>query len=242
MRTLTPSFRIVRRTRAFTLLEMVITLAIMLLLFAAVFEIMTGVFESSSTLKDNQNHRDEIVALGAFLKNELGGMSVQSAFISYRRGDGEGLDQNGIILGDEDGATAIDAKIQPNGYYTLRLVTVNADALLKNITVTTTDAQQANLVASTLTQLVSQDDPSLQWVPLIHDIQQLKWKFQEFNVAEWDTFWPGPGKPNIVELSLQIAGDLHPDTMDIWIPNLTPVSISAPQTTAQTNAPPANAH
>jgi len=70
---------------------MVITLGIMLLLFAAVFEIMTGVFESSSTLKDNQNHRDEIVALGAFLKNELGVMPVQSAFISYRRGDGEGL-------------------------------------------------------------------------------------------------------------------------------------------------------
>jgi len=119
---------------------------------------------------------------------------------------------------------------------------VNADALLKNITVTTTDAQQANLVASTLTQLVSQDDPSLQWVPLIRDVQQLKWKFQEYNVADWDVYWPGPGKPNIVELSLQLAGDLHPDTMDIWIPTLTPASLSAPQTASQTNAPPANAH
>jgi len=228
---------------------MVITLAIMLLLFAAVFEIMTGVFQSSSTLQDNQNHRDQIAALGAFLKNKLGGMSVQSVFISYRRGDGEGLVQNGIILGESDAATAIDAKIQPNGYYTLRLVTVSSDSLLKEYAVFTAKpainsngvTQQANLVASTLTQLVTRDDPSLPWVPLIRDVQHLDWTFQQFNVTQWDVYWPGPGKPNLVGLTLQLAGDLHPDTLDVWIPALVPVSLTAPQT-ATTPAPPGNAH
>jgi prepilin-type N-terminal cleavage/methylation domain-containing protein len=230
----------VPRSRGFTLLEMVITLSIMLLLFAAVFEIMTGVFQSSGTLQDNQNHRDQIVALGAFLKNKLGGMSVQSIFISYRRGDGEGLLQNGIILGDSDMATAIDAKIQPNGYYTLRLVRANADSLLKELSSTPNAPQQANLVASSLTQLVTQDDPSLQWVPLIRDIKSLDWKFQEYSNPKWDDYWTSANKPNLVELSLQLAGDLHPDTMDLWIPTLTPVSFSVPQT--QTNTPPNNAH
>jgi hypothetical protein len=216
----------------------------MLLLFAAVFEIMTGVFQSSSTLQDNQNHRDQIAALGAFLKNKLGGMSVQSVFISYRRGDGEGLVQNGIVLGDSDAATAIDAKIQPNGYYTLRLVTVSSDTFLKQFAAlpNSNDAsQRANLVASLLTQHVTQDDPSLQWVPLIRDVQHLDWTFQQFNVTQWDVYWPGPGKPNLVALTLQLAGDLHPDTMDVWIPALVPVSLSAPQT-PQPPAPPNNAH
>jgi prepilin-type N-terminal cleavage/methylation domain-containing protein len=246
MKTVVP--RSLSRARGFTLLEMVIALSIMLLLFAAAFEIMTGVFQSSSTLQDNQNHRDEIVALGAYLKNKLGGMSVQSVFISYRRGDGEGLVQNGIVLGDADMATAIDAKVQPNGFYTLRLVTVSFDSLLKEYATFTakpaintagmTQDQQTNLVASTLTQLVTQDDPSLQWVPLIRDVQHLDWTFQEYNVTKWDIYWPGPGKPNLVQLTLQLAGDLRPDTMDVWIPSLVPVSLAAPQTTT----PPTNAH
>jgi hypothetical protein len=225
---------------------MVITLAIMLLLFAAVFEIMTGVFQSSSTLKENQNHRDEMVALGAFLKNKLGGMSVESVFISYRRGEGEGLVQNGVILGEGDSATAIDAKVQPNGYYTLRLVTVTTDMLLKQFSAVAIrpnvsgngTTQQASLVAGTLTQLVTQDDPSLQWVPLIHDVQHLDWTFQEYNNPKWEIYWPGPAKPNLVGLSLQLAGDLRPDTLDFWIPNLAPVAFQAPVTTA----PPNNAH
>jgi len=122
MRT-TPLRSVPGKTAGFTLLEMVITLSIFILLAAAVFGIMTGVLQGASSLQDNQNRRDQIAALNAFLKKKLGEMPAGSALISYRRGDGEGLAQNGIILGQESLAVAIDAKVQANGYYTLRYAT-----------------------------------------------------------------------------------------------------------------------
>ena len=51
---------------------------------------------------------------------------------SYRRGDGEGLIQNGIIFGNTNLATAIDAKSQPNSLYLLRVTSFATDASAQN--------------------------------------------------------------------------------------------------------------
>ncbi len=88
-----------RRAGGFTLLEMVITLGIFILLATAVFGLMTGVLESTSTLQDNQNHHDQIVALNAYLKNKLTSMPAVGTLVSYQRGTGDGLLQNGIVYG-----------------------------------------------------------------------------------------------------------------------------------------------
>lgn len=228
MRTFPSSSRARQRSRGFTLIEMMMALVIMILLFTAVCEITGGVLRSSATLLDNQNHRDLVVALNAYLKRRLGEMSAQASLLSYRRGDGEGLLQNGIIMGIAQGsdgpATAIDAKVQPNGYYTLRLVTLNPDD---------GPPQEPRVTAfSRLLTLVTQDDPSLPWVTLIHDVQKPAWKFQEYNVVKWEDQWPNPSRPNLVEFTLQIAGDLRPVTMDFWVPTLVPASLSVPQSAA----------
>ena len=198
------------RGRGFTLLEMMITLAIFILLAAAVFGLMTGVLQSTSTLQDNSNRRDQIEALGAYLKNQLGSMPATGTLASYQRGDGEGLTQNGIIFGNNDRATAIDAKIQPNGYYALRLTSYSAG----------TGQGQPQDARQVLQQAVTTDDPTLTWAPLIGDIKTLAWKFQDFNVTQWVDLWGGGTKPNLVEFSLQTGGDLQPTTMDFWLPKI----------------------
>ena len=205
-----------RRARGFTLLEMMITLAIFILLAAAVFGIMSGVLQGTSTLQDNSNRRDQIGALTAFMKNKLGGMPAASTLTSYQRGDGEGLTQNGIIFGTASLATVIDAKVQPNGYYALRLVTMPSTII----------NGQPQDPRPTLQQLVTADDPTLVWTLLIPDIKTLNWKFQDLNVTDWVTLWAGSSKPNLVEFSMQTAGDLQPTTIDFWIPKIEPVNVS----------------
>jgi prepilin-type N-terminal cleavage/methylation domain-containing protein len=208
------------RSRGFTLLEMMITLAIFILLAAAVFGLMTGVLQSTSTLQDNSNRRDRIEALNAFLKNKLGEMPAAATLVSYMRGEGEGLTQNGIIFGNSSLATAIDAKVQPNGYYALRLTTFATEA-------GQTQPQDARQV---LQQAVTTDDPTLVWTSLIADIKTLNWKFQDLNVIDWVNLWSSTSKPNLVEFSMQPAGDLQTTTMDFWIPKIEAVSVSiAPQ-------------
>jgi prepilin-type N-terminal cleavage/methylation domain-containing protein len=215
------------RRRGFTLLEMMITLAIFVLLAAAVFGIMTGTLQSTGILQDNQNRSDQVDALDAFLKKKLCEMPPAGQMASYRRGDGEGLIQNGIVLGTANTATAIDAKVQANGYYTLRLVTYSSVEVNGAIP----DARQ------TLVQLVMSDDPSLVWTPLITDIKTLDWKFLDFNLdlTQWADLWNNTSKPNLVEFSLQLGGDLQPTTMDFWVPKVDPITLN--HTVPTPNAP-----
>jgi prepilin-type N-terminal cleavage/methylation domain-containing protein len=200
----------------FTLLEMMITLAIFILLVAAVFGLMTGTLESASTLQDNQNRKDETAALNAYLKKQLAGLPVASTIVSYQRGDGEGLVQNGVLFGTINSATAFDATVQPNSYYTLRVATYSTGGSTDGAV---QDARQI------LLQYVTTNDPSLTWTSLMTDIKTIDWKFLDFNQTQWVELWSSGTKPNLAEFSMQPAGDLQPTTMDFWIPKIDPVSI-----------------
>jgi len=196
-----------QRVRGFTLVEMLITLSVFVLLSAAIFGIVTSVLTSAQSLQTNQDRGDQVMALNAFLKNQLEGLPGQSVLVSYRRGDGDGLVLTGILFGTNGFLTAIDAKIQSNGLYTLRLATY------------TPPIQNANSPVIFQQAITDDDDASLVWTSLIRDVQHITWKFQVLNSAPWLEQWTNlASKPNIVELSLQIAGDTRPDVMDLWIP------------------------
>jgi type II secretory pathway pseudopilin PulG len=199
-----------RQIHSFTLLEMMITLAIFILLVAAIFGIMMAVFQSTASLQDNQNRRDQIEALNGFLKKQLGEMSATATIGTYQRGNGEGLVQNGIIFGTTNSAMVIDAKVQPNGYYALRL------AAFTNVV----DQDQPQDARQVLQQAVTGDDSTLAWTSLIGDLKTLDWTFLDFNATQWVELWTSPSKPNLVQFSMQPAGELQPVTMDFWLPPL----------------------
>ena len=190
-------------------MEIMITLVVLVLLTTSIYAILSGVLQGTSVLQYNQNHRDQIVALNAFLKKRLSGMNAQSDFFSYQR-NGEGLSQNGIVLGHDQTLMAIDAKIQANGYYTLR------------VAYQTGMPSSINLTSQVFGQRVASDDPTIVWIPLIHDVQHIDWKFQDPTTTQWVDQWiNAPNKPAMVEFTLQQAGDLQSTTMDFWIPPIT---------------------
>ncbi len=204
-----------RSKRGFTLFEMVITVVILLLLAGMVFVLMTGILRSAATLQDNQNRTDQLSALYAFIKTKLTMMPARSTIASYARGDGEGLVQNGIIFGNTNLATAIDAKIQPNGLYLLRLTSF----------ATSESSQESQDARVTLTQAVTTDDPTLTWTSLIPDVQTVSWKFQDATQVQWDTAWTASNTPNLIEFDMQGGGDRLPTTMDFWVPKINPISV-----------------
>lgn len=198
----------------FTLLEVVITITIFVFLCAAVFGLMSGVLQTASSLQDNQNRRDQMERFNAFLDRKLKSLPAGSAVISYLRGTGDGLAQNGIIVGHDQDLIAIDAKIQSNGYYTLRLATFDPATLPQNITISPTLFFETKVTA----------DAGISWTPLIQDVAQLAWKFQMHNATDWVNLWSDPSDtPNLIEFSMQQAGDLQPSTMDFWLPQITAV-------------------
>lgn len=204
------------RARAgFTLIEMMITLVVFLLLAGTVFELMTTMLQSTATLEDNQGRTDQTTALYDYIKNKLTMMPARSTIASYARGDGEGLIQNGIIFGNTNLAMALDAKIQPNGLYLLRVVTY----------ATTAGGQESQDARQTLTQAVTTDDPTLSWTALVKDVKTLQWKFQDATLIQWDQTWTSTNTPNLVELDFQGGGDTLPTTMDFWVPKINPVTV-----------------
>jgi type II secretory pathway pseudopilin PulG len=218
------------KTGGFTLLEMVITLAIFILLSAAVFGIITGVLRSASVLQDNQNRRDQLMALNDYLSQQLKNLPANGVLLSYRRGDGEGLNQNGIIFGQGQRLTALDGTKQANGYYTVRVATFDPSRLPKF-------SVSPAMVFETE---VGSNDSDVAWTSLIHDVQQVDWKFQILNATDWLEMWSdSSNKPALIEFTLEQAGDAQPSVMDFWLPHLEPISIPL---VAPTSTPPPVTH
>lgn len=207
-----------REGSAFTLMEMLVTMSVFILLSGAVFGIITATFKGVSTLEDDQGRRDQIVALHAFLGKQITGITPETSIVSYRRGDGDGLEINGIILGQRNQIAAIDAAIQPNGYYTLRLCRFAPGNYNRATGLTGTQFDTFRFFQT----LVEKDDASLTWVPLVRDVTKLSWKFQDLNNPQWFDRWTDPmRRPVIVEFAVQQAGGtLQPVTMDFWVPNM----------------------
>jgi len=199
----------------FTLLEMLITLSVFLVLSIMIFDLMSGVLKSASTLQDNQGRSDQVSALYNFIKTKLTMMPARSTVESYTRGDGEGLIQNGIIFGNTNQATALDGKIQPNGLYLLRLTSFATDE----------DAQDPQDARTVLLQAASTDDPTLVWTPLLKDVKTLDWKFQDAALVQWDDTWTAAATPNLIEFTMQAPGQTQTTTMDFWVPKINAISV-----------------
>jgi prepilin-type N-terminal cleavage/methylation domain-containing protein len=206
----------------FTLIEMMVTLVVFLLLCAALFALMSGMLQGVSVLQDASDQRDKVSALNAYFSNQLGTMTAHSTLFSYLRGDGEGLNQNGIVFGNATSATAFDSKVQSNGLYTLRIANYQVDP-------SSLTAQDAR---STMQQLASTDDPSLTWTNLMTDLKNIDWKFQDPNGTDWLEQWIASANPNVMEFSMQLGGEDQPTTMDFWVPQLTAINLRIAQPTS----------
>ncbi len=60
---------------------------------------------------------------------------------------------------------------------------------------------------------IGNDDKSVDWFPLVSDVERINWRFYSQQNGKWVTDWPDVGtKPNLVELTLKLAGRNHTDT------------------------------
>ena len=214
------------RTRGgFTLIEVIVTLTIFILLTAAVFGIMTAVFQGSNDLQDNQNRRDEVSALHAYLKNDFENLAASDHMQTYRRGTGDGLRVNGVLLVTQGNTFALDAEPQSNGLYVLRLGRPTPD-------------RDPNPTVASFTQELEKNQSALTWTPMIRDVKSIAWQFQSASSPDWQKEWlADPAKPTLVECSIQLAGDQAPVTMDFLVPH-----VVAPGSQAIPTVAPAVAH
>jgi prepilin-type N-terminal cleavage/methylation domain-containing protein len=217
----------------FTLIEMIITLCIFVMLAAAVFGIFSATLESVGSLQNNQDREDQAEALGAWLKQSFLALPADGVMVSLHR-DGMPFQVADVIWGDGNRLDALDLHLQPNGNYTLRLATYSpassaaSDASAVAKTFASQSASNGSFATRAFATEVTNDDPSLEWRPLIRDIKTADWRFRLPNSTDWQDTAPGNRQVQLVEFNFQVAGSLIAVTDDFWIPPLQPPNNPAP--------------
>jgi prepilin-type N-terminal cleavage/methylation domain-containing protein len=203
--------------RAFTLVEMVITLSVFLLLAGMVFAILISVLQATTQLEDNRDRGDTASALRAFLRTQLQEPSGDDQMMSYHL-DGNAADAGGLAYSVDGHWAALDTDPQPNGLYTLR-------------------AGRLPFSVAPNIQLFVRDvlgrDPHIAWIVLQRDVRMFNWRFLDFKATQWTDTWQNPlGRPNLAECTYESSGQLQASVMDLWIPNVRSMVLNLPTATS----------
>ena len=205
--------RLSARRAAFTLMEMVVALAVFVIVIAGVFAIANGSMELSADLTQTQERSMIRQNFIDFLRNSfrrLPGDSEITLGVENQRGtyvptitvfNGGDAFSPGPSL-PPDSSVELYAQEMPGGYLRVGL------RLL--------DDKQTNSLRSGNRRRpsFSKDDVVL---PLIEKVGRFEWEFLNIANGKWENNWKGTGRPLFARLSLMLD-DGVPSSSVFWIP------------------------
>lgn len=198
---------------AFTLIEMVVALAVFVIVIAGVFAIANGSMELSSDLTQTQERSMIRQNFIDFLRNSfrrIPGDAEITLAVENQRGtyvpvitvfNGCEAFSPGPALPPES-SVELYAQETPGGYLRVGL------RLL--------DDKQTNALRSGSRRRppVGRDDTVL---PLIEKVRRFEWEFLNISNNKWENNWKGPGRPLFARLSFMLDDGI-PISSVFWIP------------------------
>jgi prepilin-type N-terminal cleavage/methylation domain-containing protein len=196
----------ISKTAGFTLLEVILAMAIMLLLAGAIYSISTASIEST---------KETIVE--QFTMRRLAG------FIQITRNAFLNLPTNGAIYLSNDSNNSIPDLNFENAAGLFGIASLGGGTL-------TLSAQPSSDGTRTFSILripknIQGNDLNrfyehAHWVKLLPKVQKPHWSF--FNKGEWVDEWPrGTGRPQLVRLEMEVAGIHEPLQTIFYLPPIT---------------------
>lgn len=229
-----------RFRQAFTLVEVILALAIASLLAVSVFAMITASMQSADVLAREALRERREDALQRLLREAFHNFPVGGTLLLMETSTGEKrlclLNAPGglgfAVDGELDGGWALEAPIQANGTRTLTLMLLPPRTLPANL---------ENAIAEGV------------WIPLIPGIDELRWQFRDGQTQEWKDEWPeGGGRPDLIALHLAFSDgsaslesffhvpSLAAAPQSVLPPSFVPPPATTPPT-APTLPPPGNA-
>lgn len=189
-----------RRRRAFTLVELVLALAILMMLSGVLFAIVDSTLRAASALRERQERTREV-----------------NAFLSMCR----------KVFQDMPGTVSFEARVIPDGKnFSTGLVFRNAPGLLwwgngentYTSTVLGARTQVGGLAGigmlqdseEKITDYLKDGKESAPWLILLPDLRDVQWRFYDPGSATWIKEWNNTAvRPTYVELTLATAEETH---------------------------------
>jgi Prokaryotic N-terminal methylation motif len=209
--------KLIRRHHpAFTLIEVVLALSILVLLAGALFSTVKVTMETTAVLQQTQQFRQKIFGFFTLVEETFRALPA-SALLVWGTREEQGLGLPEIILREAPGALAWGERRLFSGE--IALVT-RAEA---NRTITL-GLERREVELST-----GQMKPNPPWLPLLTQLKKVQWRFFDSRNGNWQEFWnDGATHPTLIELSLEFEGETERWSHVFWLPPLQTAGGTAP--------------
>jgi prepilin-type N-terminal cleavage/methylation domain-containing protein len=199
----------------FTLVEVIMTMAIIVILAAGIFAMVSGSFELTSELSALQERniaRERMVELCRTNFEEVPA-HARVEFMAVDRGPAYAS-----WLSIVDHPFAFSFGGEPGNVKRVMLETDVAEGGWLRVSALYLDERENQLLER------GGFDPKTakRRIVLMEKVKQLTWRFYDPETESWIEYWNGAENPVLVELTLAVAGDAEARRTVLWIPHEKP--------------------
>jgi prepilin-type N-terminal cleavage/methylation domain-containing protein len=194
---------------AFTLFEMIVVVVIFVLLAGGIYATVNAAVRASATLADENLRTQRINAFIGLVRRTLHNLPATATLSGGVRSDG-GKSVPEIVLREAPGVFAWGSGTGASG-----LVLLSARPRLGG-------GREFSLLSLPSEPGANELNLALErgnWLRLLPDVREAKWRFFSQDADEWFDEWPADGtRPALLELNFELLGEEIPRTYVFWVP------------------------
>lgn len=201
------------RRRAFTLIEVLVSVAIFLLIAGAIFTAVSVGVRASTTLAQHRLAAERMDTLLNFLRSVFVNLPPQAEMMVRGRNATSGGTSIELLLRKAPGAYALIDGGSGQAGAVLSILPSNQGGVLalKNFRDSLTESERDKVI---------EDKDG--WTRLMEGVHKVQWRFLDPRSQKMVETWEfAQGRPLMVEMTLFLAGE-NPTTLEFWVPEFKP--------------------
>ncbi len=215
--------------RAFTLFEMTVVMAIFVLLAGGIYTTVNVAMQATAVLTEDTLQSQRLDAFVSLLRRTFRNLPASARFSGgVRVDDGEGCAE--IVLRDAPGVFAWGSGGPSAGTVVLSARPRQGGGREVSLL----------LLPGSLGEMERRDAlEGADWLRLLPDLRDVKWKFYDSAQQDWVEEWPEGGeRPPLVELNLELLGEETPRKFVFWLPPVKEAAVAPAQPVEEAPANP----
>lgn len=204
--------------RGFTMIEMTVVLVIFVLLAGGIYTVVNAAIGASAVLSEENLRSQRLNAFVGLLRRTFHNLPSTAQVTGGRRADGDAIPE--IVLRDAPGVFAWGTGGASTGTVLLSAIPRLGGGVQFSV---------LSLPSSLGEQERRDAVRDGQWLRLLPDLREARWRFYDESQEDWREDWPeGIGRPPLVELSFTALGEEIPRTYVFWLPPVKEQELAPP--------------
>lgn len=247
-----PSILSKKSHAAFTLIEVVVALILLSMITGTLFAIIQTSVRTAAHAEQEQREKDGINRLLDLLRKTFTTLP-STATLELTLTDQNASDQQELLITGAPNTFGFGIKPISYSATTLGLRpdlqgrTDEAGNLLFSLSLSRTDLipqtdDNQMAIGQELDGVLAQDEQGRHWMPLLHNVSTLKWRFYKQSEDVWHEEWSQSAWPDLIEIQLVMRDRTTPIRMVFSVPTiaLSPGRGTPPSSSSSPTAPPAS--